>query len=464
MLYKTKYLEVFATCMIISSVVYGVTLENNDTLNAMNYTIIENDLYPKSDLKTKEKQKEIVDKNISINIYKDINISEDENDTTRYESTYKENYSIEDKNISKNYNLFMHGNFDKIIRYEMIEMSNYNYSDSRKTVAEIIETLKVFKHLNKIVKVSIIGHTNENTDDENELTIESNTYANTIIKFFKDDLSKAASEKKSKSYAKDIQNIIVSSGVDKNITYLEERSGLDLAFSDATKYGRDMSNRVMVTLYINEPVDIDSDKDGVFDRLDKCPHSARGFKVDKHGCPIDTDGDGVIDYKDKCPNTLENVSVDKSGCPFDNDKDGVLDYKDDCLGTQIGLAVDPNGCAIKSTLKINFKTSSDRILQESYSEIKKFAEFMSKSTAYKARIIGHTDSRGKAVVNMELSKRRAESTKMALIGEGIEEYRLEAVGRGELDPLQSNRTAEGRRVNRRIEIGLIVDIAKDIER
>lgn len=60
---------------------------------------------------------------------------------------------------------------------------------------------------------------------------------------------------------------------------------------------------------------VDSDKDGVPDKLDKCPDTPKGAKVDKDGCPKDGDGDGVPDYLDKCLSTPKGVKVDKNGCP-----------------------------------------------------------------------------------------------------------------------------------------------------
>ena len=69
----------------------------------------------------------------------------------------------------------------------------------------------------------------------------------------------------------------------------------------------------------------DTDKDGIADKLDKCPDTPLNVKVDKVGCPLDTDGDGVPDYLDKCPVTPTGVKVDVNGCPFDKDGDGVPD-------------------------------------------------------------------------------------------------------------------------------------------
>ncbi|MDR3653739.1 MAG: thrombospondin type 3 repeat-containing protein [Paludibacter sp.] len=92
----------------------------------------------------------------------------------------------------------------------------------------------------------------------------------------------------------------------------------------------------------------DADGDGVPDKLDKCPNTPKGVKVDAFGCPVDTDGDGVADYQDKCPNTPAGVKVDANGCPLDTDGDGVADYLDKCPDTPAGVKVDANGCPFDS--------------------------------------------------------------------------------------------------------------------
>lgn len=66
--------------------------------------------------------------------------------------------------------------------------------------------------------------------------------------------------------------------------------------------------------YLGKPKD--QDKDGVPDRLDYCPDTPVGAKVDENGCPLDSDGDGIYDGLDKCPNTPPGVKVDVNGCPL----------------------------------------------------------------------------------------------------------------------------------------------------
>ena len=372
-------------------------------------------------------------------------------------ATYDENYRVRDLNetIKPNYNVFMHGDFEQIIRLDMISMDDdSDNNSSNEIVDKTVKKVRELQDAGKSVKVTIIGHTNRATDDENELSIDSDTYANTIQNWFRYELDTNSSQEISADYAQEIKEKMLDENLSKEILFTEHRGGLDQGFSDGTTEGRDLSNRVMVTIYVYEAIDIDSDGDGVFDKKDKCPSSPRGNVVDNDGCPVDSDGDGVLDYKDQCPKTPKGVEVDLKGCPLDLDKDGVLDYKDKCLGTPFGLKVDPNGCALKSKLHLNFKTSSDKILEESYPEIQRFAKFMKENIMYNAEIIGHTDSNGKAVKNMDLSQRRAASARTALIAEGVEASRLTSAGRGELDPIESNRTAEGRRANRRTEVQL----------
>ncbi len=91
---------------------------------------------------------------------------------------------------------------------------------------------------------------------------------------------------------------------------------------------------------------IDSDGDGVYDGIDQCPDTPKGAKVDARGCPIDSDGDGVPDGIDQCPNTPRGAKVDAKGCPIDSDGDGVPDGIDRCPDTPRGVKVDAYGCPI----------------------------------------------------------------------------------------------------------------------
>ncbi len=69
--------------------------------------------------------------------------------------------------------------------------------------------------------------------------------------------------------------------------------------------------------------------------------------------------------------------------------------------------------------------------------------------------IGHTDSVGSDAYNQKLSVRRAESVKSYLVSKGVEPNRIYTEGKGEKQPVASNKTKDGRAKNRRVEIEVI---------
>jgi outer membrane protein OmpA-like peptidoglycan-associated protein len=68
------------------------------------------------------------------------------------------------------------------------------------------------------------------------------------------------------------------------------------------------------------------------------------------------------------------------------------------------------------------------------------------------QVSGHADSTGSAAHNQELSVRRAQSVSSYLSSRGVAVSRIESFGYGETSPRESNATAEGRQLNRRVEI------------
>jgi len=76
------------------------------------------------------------------------------------------------------------------------------------------------------------------------------------------------------------------------------------------------------------------------------------------------------------------------------------------------------------------------------------------------RIIGHTDSVGTETYNQGLSERRAESVKRFLESRGISASLLSASGEGELNPVADNASAQGRAMNRRVDIAVSGEAAE----
>lgn len=69
-------------------------------------------------------------------------------------------------------------------------------------------------------------------------------------------------------------------------------------------------------------------------------------------------------------------------------------------------------------------------------------------------VTGHTDSSGASEHNRQLSERRAEAVKAYLVSKGLDGSRIDTRGAGDTRPVASNKTAEGRAQNRRVEIDI----------
>jgi len=101
---------------------------------------------------------------------------------------------------------------------------------------------------------------------------------------------------------------------------------------------------------------------------------------------------------------------------------------------------------------ILFDVNSANIKPESYGTLKEMANVLKEYTDLKVKIVGHTDADGADATNLDLSKRRAASVKVALAKEfGIDESRMETDGKGETEPIDKNDTPAGKANNRRVE-------------
>ncbi len=187
---------------------------------------------------------------------------------------------------------------------------------------------------------------------------------------------------------------------------------------------------------------------------------------------LDVDGDNITDTQDLCDNSRPGDSIMPYGCKKvskhfkvgtrtapkanDSDGDGILDQYDMCPNTPLGYKVDTKGCTTMISLTVNFSKSSAKIPDDLKDKIAIFAQYMKEHPEYKANIVGHTSRTpySSYSYNQKLSEKRAQSFKNALIRLGIAPERLHAEGKGFTQPIADNTTAEGRRLNRRIEITL----------
>jgi OOP family OmpA-OmpF porin len=253
----------------------------------------------------------------------------------------------------------------------------------------------------------------------------------------------------------------------------EALGSLYVNFGEVEKIEIVREKRVVVERRVEAP-NLDPDGDGIAGTADKCPDKAEdkdGFQ-DDDGCPDpDNDDDGIPDVKDKCPDEAEDKDgfQDDDGCPDpDNDGDGIPDVKDKCPNepeTKNGYK-DDDGCpdelppAIKKFTGviegINFKSGRAAILPGSYVVLDRALAALKDYPEIRLEISGHTDSRGRADRNRDLSQNRADAVKVYFISRGIDESRLTSIGYGSDRPVDTNGTDAGRAHNRRTEFRVLM--------
>ena len=113
---------------------------------------------------------------------------------------------------------------------------------------------------------------------------------------------------------------------------------------------------------------------------------------------------------------------------------------------------------VKKRLSIHFSTNSDEVMPGSYFTLDSLGETMLAFGNTYLEVEGNTDSRGNEQANQELSKKRAEAVRNYLVTNfKIDPKRLVALGRGSKNPVATNATEDGRALNRRTDIKVILN-------
>ena len=104
---------------------------------------------------------------------------------------------------------------------------------------------------------------------------------------------------------------------------------------------------------------------------------------------------------------------------------------------------------------LHFATNKTRILSRSEQALNDLYMYLARNPKIHIKIVGHTDNVGKDAANQKLSDGRANAVMKDLIERGIAPERIQAEGRGESQPIDTNDTEEGRQNNRRVEIEIL---------
>ena len=112
------------------------------------------------------------------------------------------------------------------------------------------------------------------------------------------------------------------------------------------------------------------------------------------------------------------------------------------------------GIYTDSIFVIFFNQDSNALTAKSMQKLDRVAEIIFRNKKMGITLNGYTDSYGAPSYNKIVSETRANTVKLYLIGKGVEPDRITTVGHGAQKFLASNKTREGRRFNRRVEIEL----------
>lgn len=222
-----------------------------------------------------------------------------------------------------------------------------------------------------------------------------------------------------------------------------------------------------VNIYKTSPTKADTDDDGLNDFAEVITYKSDPLNAD-------TDGDTLKDGAEVNTHKTDPTKADTDG---DKLKDGVEvnKYKTDPLkadtdkgsvddGTEVNRGTDPlnpKDDVVKPVVvtidkvvldRINFEFDSNKLNSPDKKALARLLDQLNAHPSVKVSLTGYADSSGPDAYNLKLSKRRAQSVKKYLVANGINEGRLICSGKGELNPVASNKTKEGRAQNRRVEI------------
>jgi outer membrane protein OmpA-like peptidoglycan-associated protein len=133
----------------------------------------------------------------------------------------------------------------------------------------------------------------------------------------------------------------------------------------------------------------------------------------------------------------------------------IANRKPACPGVQSGQA--GIASALKATGRallygVHFPSDSDQLTPDSAEALKAAASVLAAQPAQGIVVRGYTDSTHTDAYNLALSKRRADAVAKWLSGHGVTAGRLTTEGLGKADPVADNATADGRALNRRVEL------------
>lgn len=141
----------------------------------------------------------------------------------------------------------------------------------------------------------------------------------------------------------------------------------------------------------------------------------------------------------------------------DTDRDSIVDSQDNCADSDPRVMVDLSGCeiAMGAIDGLSFGPAVVELDANAQSALDLYIEAMLRYPDVTVSVEAHTDNRGTAAANLELSKERVLSVVRYMVAGGVSPDRIKPFGYGESRPRAANATAQGREQNRRVEIKVL---------
>ncbi|MCK6265182.1 OmpA family protein [Vibrio sp. ZSDE26] len=146
---------------------------------------------------------------------------------------------------------------------------------------------------------------------------------------------------------------------------------------------------------------------------------------------------------------------------LDDDKDGVINARDLCVETPLASEIDNDGCEThvktEEQMKLNilFGNDSAELNSVFLGQVRAMAEFLEGYPSTSIELQGFASKTGSAEYNLNLSKKRANSIKDALISNGVSHTRITIVGYGDTSLSAFGDDEQSHALNRKVEATVV---------
>lgn len=141
-----------------------------------------------------------------------------------------------------------------------------------------------------------------------------------------------------------------------------------------------------------------------------------------------------------------------TACVSNSSKENDPNYDSGGKAKPVKVTQTARGAQLTSDERLLFDSGKAEIKQDGMVYIDRVANILKNKTKANVLVEGHTDNVGGATLNQQLSVRRANAVKEALVKQGVAAARIQAQGLGLSKPVADNNTPEGRQANRRTDI------------